>query len=451
MSATRFLRAAAVAVFALAGLAALRPAAAVEVQRVVSPGGIEAWLVEDHGNPIISLDLAFRGGSAAEPAAKGGLATLVASTLDEGAGELDSQAFQKALSDHSIGLSFQAGRDSFGGSLSTLTRYSDEAFDLLRLALTAPRFDAAPVERVRGQLQASLARQDQDPDAIAGRTLAHTLFGEHPYGRPAGGTAESLAAIGIDDLRTFARERLTRDRLVIGVAGDIGPERLAELLDSTFGALPVSGPALEVADVTPRAEGGVMVIERQQPQSVVSIAQPGISRDDPDFYAAYLVNYVLGGGGFASRLYAEVREKRGLAYSVYSYLAPYDHTALISAGVATQNARVGESLEVIREEWRKMAENGPTAEELADAKTFVTGNFPLRLTSTGKVSGILVTMQLDHLGIDYIDRRSALFDAVTLEDARRVARRLYDPAALTVVIVGQPEGVTATLPAPDAG
>ena len=426
----------------------LLPARAVEVQRVVSPGGVEAWLVEDHTNPIISLELAFRGGGALDAAGKEGTAYLLSGLLDEGAGEFDSQAFQARLQNLSIRLSFDAGLDSFEGSLRTLTENRDTAFDLLRLALTEPRFDAEPVGRIRGQILAQLKRESEDPNAIAGRTMRRLFFADHPYGRPVHGSPESLAAVTADDLRAFVADRFARDNLVIGVVGDITSEQLSGLLDSTFGGLPAEAAPIDLPEVAADGSGGVVVIDKNVPQSVVSLGQPGMKRDDPDFYTAFVVNYVLGGGGFSSRLYDEVREKRGLAYSVYSYLSPLDRSALVIAGVATANARVAESLAIIREEWARMAAEGPTAEELADAKTFLTGSYPLRQSSSGRIAGMLVGIQLDELGIDYINKRNSLIEAVTLEDARRVAAELYRPEALTVVVVGRPEGIEPTREAP---
>lgn len=438
-----------VALIALTAVALPDSARAVEVQRVVSPGGIEAWLVEDHTNPIISLDLAFRGGAALDPVGKDGLANLVSGLIDEGAGDLDSRAFQSKLQDLSIRLSFDAGMDAVTGELMTLTENRDVAFDLLRLALTEPRFDPEPVERIRSQVQAILANDSEDPRDIAGRVFRRLLFPDHPYGREARGRPATVAAITVEDLRRFVERRFARDVLVIGVVGDVTPEELATLLDSTFLALPETAAPFEVPDVEPAAAGETVVVEKDVPQSIVVFGHQGIARDDPDFYAAYTVNYILGGGGFASRLYEEVREKRGLAYSVYSYLNTMEHAELVAGGVGTQNERVGESLELIRAEWRRMAEDGPTEKELNDAKTYLTGSFPLRFSSSGRISNMLVGMQLEELGIDYLDRRNDLVEAVTLEDARRVARRLYDPKKLTVVVVGRPEGVTATRPAPD--
>ena len=427
---------------------AVLPARAVEVQRVVSPGGIEAWLVEDHSNPIISLDMAFRGSAALDPAGKEGLANMVSGLIDEGAGDLDSQAFQGRLQDLSIRLSFSAGLDIFNGDLVTLTVNRDVAFELLRLALTEARFDTEPIARIRSQILAGLARASEDPHTIVRRTLNKVLFPEHAYSRAVRGTTQSVTSLGVEDLRRFVAERLARDVLVVGVVGDITADELARRLDQAFLGLPAKAAPIDLADTLPSEQGGLIVVEKDLPQSVVAFAHIGIGRKAPAFYTAYAVNYVLGGGGFNSRLYEEVREKRGLAYSVYSYLSSMEHAALVVGGVATQNGRVSQSLDLIRKEWRRMAEYGPSAQELQDAKTYLTGSFALRFSSSGNISSMLVGMQLDDLGIDYLDRRNSFIEAVTLEDARRVARRLYDADKLTVVVVGRPDGVTATRPAP---
>lgn len=437
----------AVLLILLAGL----PARAVEVQRVVSPGGIEAWLVEDHSNPIISLELAFRGAAALDPAGREGLANLVSGLIDEGAGDLDSQAFQERLAELSIRLSFSAGIDYFNGTLRTLSDNREAAFELLRLALSQPRFDAEPVARIRAQILAQLRRDAEDPNDIAGRTLRRLFFPDHPYGRPVEGTPESVAALGVGDFKRFVAERFGRDVLTVSVVGDITADELATMLDKAFLDLPARAAPTRLAETAPKSAGDIVVIEKNIPQSVVALGRVGIKRDDPDFYAAYVVNHILGGGGFSSRLYREVREKRGLAYSVYTYLNPLERAAMVGGGVATANGRVGESLELIRQEWASMAKDGPTAAELAAAKTFLTGSYPLRQSSSGRIAGMLLGIQLADLGIDYINRRNDLIEAVTIEDARRVARRLYDPQQLTVVVVGRPEGVTATRSAPPSG
>lgn len=417
------------------------PALAVTVEKVVSPGGVEAWLVQDHANPIIAMDVAFAGGSSVE--AKPGLANMMASLLDEGAGPYDSQAFQGRLEDLSIGLAFRAGRDELSGSLKTLTENRDAAFDMFRLAMTQPRFDKEPVERIRGQILAGLTRELQTPNAVAQRAWNKAAFGDHAYGRPANGTLDSVKALKTAELKAHAKTWLSRQGLIVGVVGDITPEQLAPLLDKTFGALPATHPPINVADTT-IATGKVVVENRPIPQSVAVFGLPGIKRDDPDWYAAYVMNYILGGGGFSSRLTEEVREKRGLAYSVYSYLMPLDHTGIVIGGVATQNAKIKQSLDLIAQELARMAEAGPDQSELADAKTYLTGSFPLSLDSTAAIAQLLVSMQSNHLGIDYLEKRNALIEGVSMDQVKAAAKRLLDPQKLVVVVVGQPEGVTPT-------
>lgn len=424
--------------------------AAVDVQRVVSPGGIEAWLVEDHSTPLISVSIAFRGGAALDPQGKEGLAEMISGLLDEGAGELDSAEFQRRLAELAMDYGFRAGIDSFTGSMRTLTEHRDAAFELLGLSLTAPRFDPEPVERMRAQFLAILAREAADPGDIASRVWWALAFPEHPYGRPPEGTPESLRAITVEDLRGFVQRRFAQDNLEIGVVGDIDAATLGPLLDSTFGKLPKTATSYELPEAEVRADGAVVVVERDVPQSVVLFGQDGLKRHDPDFYAAYVMNYILGGGGFSSWLTTEVREKRGLAYSVTSWLATLDHAGIVQGQVATQNARVAESLEIIRAQWGRMATEGPSAAELADAKTYLTGSYPLRMTSTGNLADMLTAIQLEDFPIDYMEKRNSYIEAVTIEDVRRVAERLLDPAALTVVVVGQPVGVTPTREAPDS-
>ncbi|CAA7627585.1 pitrilysin family protein [Magnetospirillum sp. SS-4] len=417
------------------------PAAAVTVERVVSAKGIEAWLVQDSSNPIIALEMSFAGGASLDPETRPGLAAMTAGLLDEGAGPLDSAAFQQKLEDLAISLHFSAGRDGLRGHVKTLTTNRDTAFDLLRLALTQPHFAKEPVERVRNQMLAGLMRESQDPNAMASRRWFEIMFPGHPYGRPANGTIDSVKAIRTADLKAFAQAQLTRDRLTVGVVGDITPAELSRLLDATFGDLPERGKAAAIPEATPPSAGGVTVIDKDNPQTVAVFGAAGIRRDDPDWYPAYVMNYILGGGGFSSRLTEEVREKRGLAYSVYSYLAPMKQAGVIIGGVATENARFAESLGLIRVEFRRMRDDGPDAEELASAKTYLNGSFPLSLDSTVAIAGLLVQLQTDRLGIDFLDRRAALIEAVTIEDIRRVARRLLDPDALVVVAVGRPAGL----------
>ncbi len=407
------------------------------VQEVVSPGGIKAYLISEPAIPFMSLSLRFKGGAIGDPAGKEGLANLASGLLDEGAGEMDSQAFRTELEDLAIRLSFDAGRDAFSGSLKTLTENRERAFDLLRLALTEPRFDDEPVDRIRGQIQAGLRRRSQDPDYLASRNWFQAAFEGHIYARPVEGSIESVAAISGGDLQDFVSARLAKDNLLIGVAGDVTAEELGPLLDHAFGSLPDSAAALAPDKTSPK-DLGTTVIRLDVPQSKILFGQQGLDREDPDFYAAYVVNYILGGGGFTSRLTKEIRENRGLAYSVYSYLYPSDFASVWLGGLGTNNASVAEALDVVRAEITRMAEGDVSQAELDDAKTYLTGSFPLRLTSNDRIASLLVSMQANDLGPDYLDNRNSFIDAVTLEDVKRVAAKLYDPARLSTIVVGDP-------------
>jgi zinc protease len=419
------------------------PAAhATKIERVVSPGGIEAWVAREP-SPLIAVEFSFMGGSEQDPPDKPGVAYLAASVWDDGAGDLDDKAFHGRLENKSIGLSFSAGRDHVRGSLRTLAVNRDEAFGYLRLALTAPRFDTAAVERAREQTVSRLQRQSTSPNDIASRTWWQTAFPNHPYGWPVTGTPDSMARITIDDLKTFTRHVLARGKLKVAIVGDIEVAEVGALLDRTFGDLPAEPVLTPVPDVTMQGLGRRIVVPMDVPQAVVTFGTRGIARSDPDFMAAYIVNHILGGGSFSSRLYREVREKRGLAYGVYDSLTWLDHASLLLGGTATRSAVTGEAIAIIESEIHQLAEAGPLETELADAKSFLEGSYALGLDTSPKIAGQLLQMQLDNLGIDYIDRRSSMIEAVTLADTRRVAKRLLD-AGLLVTVVGQPQGVTST-------
>lgn len=415
------------------------PAAATKIERVVTAGGIEAWLVREESLPLISVELGFRGGSAQDPEDKAGVSHMVASLLDEGAGDLDAKAFHERLEERAVQLSFSSTRDHVRGSLRTLVEHRQHAFDLLRLALTAPRFDAEAVERVRAQLLARLRRESTSPNEMASRRWWETAFGKHPYGRPVQGTLESVPRIGPDDLRAYVRRVFARDTLKIAVVGDIDAATLAPLLDHVFGALPPKAVLAPVAPAVPQGLGQRVFVPLDVPQAVVTFGGIGIPRKDPDFIAAYLVNHIVGGGSFSSRLYREVRENRGLAYGIHSSLVWLDHAALFIGGTATRSDRVGQTIDIIEREIRRIAEQGPTEEELAKAKAYLKGSYPLAFDSSSKIASQLVHIQLDELGIDYIHRRNGLIDAVTIEDALRAARRLLGGKVL-VTVVGRPQG-----------
>lgn len=427
----------------LTALLAAQPAAALRstatVDEVVSASGVRAYLMREPTIPFLSLALHVRGGSATDPAGKEGLAFMSAGLLDEGAGPYDSQAFRTELEDNAIRLSFEADRDGISGELRTLTATREHAFELLRLAVTQSRFDAEPVQRVRSQILSDLRRREADPDYLASRAWFAAAFPDHAYGRPTRGTPESAATLTAGDCRDFIDGRFARDRLVVGVAGDITAAELGPLLDLTFGDLPASRPLHEVPRAVPRV-GTTEVLRLAIPQSVVTFGHAGLDRHDPDYYAAYIANYILGGGGFASRLLEEVREKRGLAYSAYSYLYELEQAPLWLGGVATNNQQVAQSIAIVRQELARMAHGELNDSDLANARTYLTGSFPLRLTSNDQIAKMLLGMLLHDLGQDYLERRNGLVEAVTLEELRRVSARLFS-GELLVSVVGDPQGL----------
>jgi zinc protease len=427
-----------------AGLLALAagPAAATTIERVVSPGGIEAWLVRQPSVPLVALDFAMTGGANEDPADKAGVAHLVASTIDEGAGDLDSDAYHKRLEDNAIELSFAANRDHFRGSLRTLSANRDLAFDTLRLSLTAPRFDDAAVERIRTQILADLRRATTSPNEIASELWWRTAFPDHPYGKPLHGTLESVPQITVADLKAYARRVFARSTLKIAVVGDIDPATAGALIDKAFGGLPNEPELAPVAAAIPQGLGRRVVVDLDVPQAVVMFGGPGVYRSDPDFFAAYVVNHILGGGSMSSRLYREVREKRGLAYGIWTGLTPLAHSALFTGSTATRADRTADTLAIVDSEMRRLAETGPTEDELAKTKSFLKGTYGLYFDTSTKIAAQLVAIQLDNLGIDYIDRRNAIIDAVTPADAQRAAKRLL-AGKMLVTVVGRPQGVTS--------
>lgn len=422
---------------------ALPAAATVDIKEVKTPGGLTAWLVEDHSIPFAALELRFRGGASLDAPGKRGATNLMAGLLEEGAGDLDARGFAREVESLAASISFGLDDDALSVSARFLSENREDALALLKSALTAPRFDADAIDRVRQQVLAGIAADGKDPDELASRAMDQIVFGDHPYATSLNGTEESVSALTRDDLVTAHRNLLAQDRIYIGAVGDITEEGLAALLDDLLGDLPATG-----APMPPDAEidiaGGTTVIPFDTPQSVARFAQRGIGLEDPDYFAAIVMNRVLGGGSFESRLTQEVRVERGLTYGVYSFLAGKDLGDVYFGAVSSANDRVAEAIEVIRAEWDKAAADGMTAQEVEDAKTFLTGAYPLRFDGNGQIANIIVNMQILGLPIDYVKTRNDRVNAVTLDDVNRVAAELLEPDNLRFVVVGQPEGLETT-------
>lgn len=415
-------------------LPALAARAEVKVQEVRSEKGVTAWLVEDYSVPIVSMRFVFDGGSSQDPAGKEGLANLMTGLFDEGAGDLDSEAFQVRLDDAGAEMSFNETRDGLYGTMRMLAENKDEALDLLRLAVLDPRFDQGPIDRIRAQILSGIISGERDPGTVAQARWAEAVYGDHPYARPDEGTRESLARIVPDDLHALHKAMFARSGLHVGVVGAIDAETLKKDLDKVFGDLPEAQALHPVANVDLNL-GQELQVNYDLPQTSLQLAFPGIPRDSPDFYAAALMNQILGGGSFTSRLFDEVREKRGLAYSVNSALINREHSASLVVATATRSDRTGETLKVIRDVVKGLADEGPTQAELDDARKYLVGAYAINnLDSSTGIASTLVELQLDGLPIDYMQKRAAYFDGVTLDQVRAVAKRLLSvPPAIMVV------------------
>jgi zinc protease len=428
------------AVFAAVLALALPAQAEIPIKEITSPGGITAWLVEDHNIPFMALEIQFRGGSSLEASDKRGVVNLMAATLEEGAGEMDSRAFAEARDALAASFRFDAGTDSVGVSAQFLTENRDQAIELLREALVNPRFDQDAVDRVREQVLSNLRSNEKDPGTIAAERFDLLAFGDHPYATTGDGTVETVTALTRDDVVAAHKAALARDRIFVAAAGDITADELGRLLDRLLGDLPATG-APQPQDAPWLLPPGITVEDFPSPQSTVFFGQIGIPRDDPDFFPAFVLNEILGGGRFTARLMTEVREKRGLTYGIGTYIVNMDHADMILGQFSTSNDKTAEAIEVVKAEWGRIGQEGVSPEELEATKTYLTGSYPLRFDGNGPIARILVGMQMDGMPIDYVTTRNAKVEAVTMDDIKRVATRLFTPDALHFVVVGQPQGL----------
>ena len=417
--------------------------AEIAIQEVTSPGGIKAWLVEDHNIPFMALEIRFRGGTSLDQPGKRGAVNLMAATLEEGAGDRDAQGFAAARDGLAAQIGFGANSDEVSVSVQALSENRAAAMDLLRLALTEPRFDETALDRVKGQVLAGLRADEQDPSAIAGRVFSARAYGDHPYGSSGDGTIDSVTALVRDDIIAAWQGTMARDRIYVAAAGDITAEELGLLLDNLFAGLPATGWAMP-PKATCNDAGGISTQDFPGPQSVVLFGHSGIAFDDPDFFAANLLNDILGGGRFSARLMQEVREKRGLTYGIGTGLSSRDLSQEWVGQFQASNDKVAEAIDVVRAEWARMASGDVTEEDLATAKTYMTGAYPLRFEGNGPIASILVGMQMLGLASDYPKTRNDKVNAVTLADLQRVAARLMNPDHLFFKVVGQPAGLQST-------
>ncbi len=428
------------AVFTLSATVAT---AAIDIKTITSPGGINAWVVEEPSIPFVALEIRIRGGASLDEPGKRGATNLMTGLIEEGSGDMDAQAFQTKLESLAASFSYRAYDDTISISAQFLTENKPEALALLKQSLTEPRFDQSAIDRVRAQVISGINSDEKNPNRIAGAFFDQAAFGDHPYGTNMDGTVESVTALTQEDMFTAHRNALTRERMFVSVVGDVTAEEVGSLLDELLGDLPAEGPSLP-DDIDFGLAGGVTVIDYETPQSVALFGHAGIERDDEDFFAAFIINQILGAGGFESRLMEEVREKRGLTYGISTFLVPKFHAEMVLGQVASANDTIAQAIEVTRNEWARMANEGVTAEELDVAKTYLTGEYPLRFDGNGEIADIMVGMQMIGLPPEYVVNRNDYVEAVTLEEINRVASELLDPDALHFVVVGQPEGLVTS-------
>ena len=412
---------------------------AFEIKEVTSPGGVKAWLVEEHSIPFTAIQINFKGGSSLDRAGKRGAIHFMSALLEEGAGELDASGFAEELERLAAYFNFNIYDDSLTISAKFLTENRDEAVSLLRMALIEPRFDLDPIERVRNQILSILNSNKKKPQKIASEAFYRKAFAEHPYGSKKEGTIKTVSLLTQKDIRQAYRDVFARERVFVSAVGDIGELEFGKLLDKLLMDIPVGGKPLPNPAVYSEVTG-YNLVDFDSPQSVVFFGHRGIKLGDPDFFAAYTLNHILGGDGFGSRLMTELREKNGLTYGISSYLANWDGAELILGQFSSLNESVVEAVKILRFEWQKISSEGVTMEELRDAKTYLTGAYPLRFDGNARIAGILTGMQMRELPVSYISTRNSNIESLALEDLKRVAKKFFNEKDLYFVVVGRPVG-----------
>lgn len=410
------------------------------IQQFTTPGGVSVWLVEEPSIPILSLRMAWTAGETNDPEGLEGLTNAMVYHMNEGAGELDAQGFFKGMEELNMSFSCGASNESTYCNASMLTDNADASFDMIALAFAEPRFDDGPFERFKREQEVSLQTRETNPQFLAARARAAALYPDSAYARET--DAESLAALTQDAMRAQKDLLMVQEGMLVTAVGAMSPEELAPLIDKAVSGLPESSETAETDDVVLAAPASApVVIDLPQPQSLVTFAAPAMTREDPDFYTAVVLNYTFGGGGFESRLMKDLRVAKGLTYGIYTQVSSADKIQLWSGGGQTKNESAGEFIEGIKENMSAMVAEGMTEEELSAAKAYLTGSYPLGFDSNAKIAARMMGVRLDELPVDFFDKRNAMVEAVTLEDVNRVAAEYLSPENFTFIVVGQPEGL----------
>ena len=413
-----------------------------EIQQFTTPGGASVWLVSEPSIPILSFNMAWKGGEATDPEGLEGLTDAVTYHMNEGAGDLDSLGFQTRMEDLNMSFGCSASNDWTSCSASMLTDNADAAMALIATAFADPRFDEGPFERFRREQQVGLMTRETSPGYLAWKATSQALYPDHPFARTT--SEESIAALTPELAKEQMRKLMVKDRLLVTAVGAVTPEELAPMIDEVIAGLPETSELPETPDIVlPELEpADPVVVDLPQPQSLVQFTGPGLKREDPDFFPAFVLNYTYGGGGFESRLMKTLRTEKGLTYGVYTSVSPGEHLQTWGGGGQTKNESAGEFIQGIKDEMADLAGNGITQEELDDAKAYLTGSYPLGFDSNAKIASQMMGIRQEEMGIDYFDNRNDMVRAVTLEDVNRVAKAYLDPSKYLFIAVGQPEGMT---------
>jgi zinc protease len=418
------------------------PAAATpKIEHWTLKNGARVYFVPSRDLPMVSLHVAFDAGAARDPRDRNGLAMMVNGMLNEGTGELDADAIATAF--ESLGAEFSASndRDMASATLRSLSdpKLLEPAVDMLARLLREPSFPAAAFERERGRALLALRQASQSPGDVASKAFFAQLYERHPYALAAEGSEPGLKAITRDDLARFHARYYVGRNAVLAIVGDLSRGDAGRLAAQVLGGLPAGEappPLPRVEDLVPHKSRAQRVIAHPSSQTHILLGEAGISRNDPDYFPLLVGNYVLGGGGFVSRLMQAVRDQRGLSYSIYSYFYPLREQGPFMVGLQTKNTQWREALAVTRQVLAKYIEQGPTEDELIAAKKNLSGGFPLRIDSNRKISEYLTVIGSYHLPLDYLDQFIPRVEAVTAEQVRDAFRRRIHPAHLVTVIVG---------------
>lgn len=412
----------------------------IEPKRVVLKNGITMLFVETHALPMVNISVAIKAGAIYDPQDNPGVANLTAMLLDEGTKNRTSKQIAEEIDFIGGKLSASGGEDFSSASLVVLKKDLKTGMDLLSDILLNPAFPEEELERKKKETIASIISEKDDPGAVVSKAFYKAVFPGHPYGIPVEGEEESVGRITRDDIVRFYQQYYKPNNAIVAVVGDLGYKEAVALIEEYFRQWGKSRITLpDVPAVTKVTKKGSILIDRNITQANIVLGHTGISRDNPDYYAVNVMNYILGGGGFQSRLVKEIRDKKGLAYSVYSRFDVNKYPGAFSVEIQTKNESALEALEGIKAELKKIRDEKVSDEELKDAKSYITGSFPLKFDTNAKISNFLVQIEFYNLGLDYLNEYVKKIEGITKDDIMRVAKKYIDTENYIMVAVGNQE------------